>query len=740
MAVVDVNGAELELTGVCICSEPMEGCMSTLEAVASALVLLEPKESAGRSAFDALLHAFKGMVSIQEQFQQRGRVAKLKQYGGVSKQEAVEAKRLELHRQQRDLNIATAETTSATSLVQREYVFYTTQTDFRHRQQLTQQVYNAWSSCIEQGCSAVTFGDQTYYYNMTCIDTDVYAYISMAFAGTSHIVMDQFQRPNCSDSSYQQTHAIQDLNRCLPFAIASISLAQTSAVTATILDDGSVTIPFYPGTKCDAQPASTSAPDNETVAGHKCYQASKFYVSTASSATGSSSISWYSDNSTAGSSSNTLVHDQSATESSGQRFHGVTLVSTLAISSAVVLAVVVFIVWKWRSNQRKVIFARNTELNDSVAMLEPDDMVYMSKPVSGRTFLPQSSSTCSTFREQTTTRSFAPALSSFGSSYQRSGRTLVSGSSSSRAIQAASTNYPWEDDFVVASRIPRDKVVVVQLLSRGGFGVVYSGLYSGRRVAVKMLLPETRRSISHVIDLLAEVRMMASMEHPHIVEFIGVAWDSLTNMCVVSEFMAGGDLKALLSDYEEQLYPMGFNREKLKIALHIAHALTYMHSLDPPIIHRDLKSKNVLLSEKLDAKLTDFGTSRERVNESMTGGVGTCLWMAPEVMIGDRYDDKADMFSFGVVLSELDTHASPYWHAKDPNDSSRQMPEPAILQMVATGKLQVKFSKEAIKNVVALGNACVSVDPKSRPTATEALYNLHTILAEDVGRGRTVAE
>ncbi|KAI9981552.1 hypothetical protein PInf_009305 [Phytophthora infestans] len=299
---------------------------------------------------------------------------------------------------------------------------------------------------------------------------------------------------------------------------------------------------------------------------------------------------------------------------------------------------------------------------------------------------------------------------------------------------------PWEDDFVLAARIPRDKVVVVQLLSRGGFGVVYSGLYNGRRVAVKMLLPETRRSISHVVDLLAEVKMMAAMDHPHIVEFIGVAWDSLTNMCVVSEFMAGGDLKALLSDYEEQKHPKGFNRDKLKIALHLAHGLTYMHSLDPPIIHRDLKSKNVLLNEKLDAKLTDFGTSRERVNESMTGGVGTCLWMAPEVMIGDRYDDKADMFSFGVVLSELDTHLSPYWHAKDPNDSSRQMPEPAILQMVATGKLHVKFSKEAVKAVVELGNACVSLDPATRPTASDALYKLHTILASNVEKDGIVVK
>uniref|UniRef100_M4B625 Protein kinase domain-containing protein n=1 Tax=Hyaloperonospora arabidopsidis (strain Emoy2) TaxID=559515 RepID=M4B625_HYAAE len=367
-------------------------------------------------------------------------------------------------------------------------------------------------------------------------------------------------------------------------------------------------------------------------------------------------------------------------------------------------------------------------------MLETSDTRFMSKPVNGRTFfLQSSSSTCSTLRGQippTTCSFIGPALSSLTANYQRLRRTFI--------VPAASTirrtimmNRPWEDDFVIAARIPRDKVTVDQLLSRGGFGVVYSGLYNGRRVAVKMLLPETRRNISHVINLLAEVKMMASMEHPHIVEFIGVAWDSLTNMCVVSEFMAGGDLKALLSDYDEQKHPMGFSRDKLRIALHIAHALMYLHSLDPPIIHRDLKSKNVLLNEKLEAKLTDFGTSRERVNESMTGGVGTCLWMAPEVMIGDRYDDKADMFSFGVVLSELDTHAFPYWQARDPTDSSRPMPEPAILQMVATGKLRVQFSKQACKAVVELGTACVSLDPKARPTASEALYKLHTVLAQD---------
>ncbi|KAG6953804.1 hypothetical protein JG688_00012639 [Phytophthora aleatoria] len=75
-------------------------------------------------------------------------------------------------------------------------------------------------------------------------------------------------------------------------------------------------------------------------------------------------------------------------------------------------------------------------------------------------------------------------------------------------------------------------------------------------------------------------------------------------------------------------------------------------------------SRNILLTESLDAKLTDFGASRIRSDATMTAGVGSSLWMAPEVMMGKRYGEKADVFSLGVVISEQDTHELPYFHAK----------------------------------------------------------------------------
>uniref|UniRef100_A0AAV1USM7 Protein kinase domain-containing protein n=1 Tax=Peronospora matthiolae TaxID=2874970 RepID=A0AAV1USM7_9STRA len=294
----------------------------------------------------------------------------------------------------------------------------------------------------------------------------------------------------------------------------------------------------------------------------------------------------------------------------------------------------------------------------------------------------------------------------------------------------------WDDDVVVAARIPRDQVKIEELLSRGGYGEVYIGRYKGSQVAVKMLLPEKKKAMSQVNAFLCEVKLMACLDHPRIVSFIGVAWDQLVDICVVSEYMSGGDLKALLTEYENRDHPVGFDHLKVKIAFHVAIALAYLHSCSPPVIHRDLKSKNILLDEAMDAKVTDFGISRERIDATMTGGVGTSFWMAPEVMMGERYDDKVDMFSFGVVLSELDSHVLPYASvgrsSTNRSSGTRNLPSAAILQMVAAGVLRVEFSEASPRSIVDLGLACVSLDPNERPTAAEAVQKLRRILTEEV--------
>ncbi|KAL3669716.1 hypothetical protein V7S43_005097 [Phytophthora oleae] len=221
--------------------------------------------------------------------------------------------------------------------------------------------------------------------------------------------------------------------------------------------------------------------------------------------------------------------------------------------------------------------------------------------------------------------------------------------------------------------------------------------------------------------------MMAIMHHPHIITFIGVAWDSLSDLCVVLELM-DGDLRTLLNKYERTNVPVGVDRPKAIIALHVCHALTYLHSLMPPVLHRDLKSRNIQLNKAMEAKLTDFGTSRERLERTMTAGVGTSLWMAPEVMLGEKYDVKADMFSFGVVLSELDTHKLPYTNVKQTTDGHVM----ADAQKIATGEVQVGFSQASPPSLVELGVACVAVDPNERPSAAEALYRLQLIISQEL--------
>ncbi|KAJ0395429.1 hypothetical protein ATCC90586_005049 [Pythium insidiosum] len=284
----------------------------------------------------------------------------------------------------------------------------------------------------------------------------------------------------------------------------------------------------------------------------------------------------------------------------------------------------------------------------------------------------------------------------------------------------------WEDPTIAAIRIPFDKITFGPLVSRGGFGEVYRGVYKGQDVAIKSLLPERRRDMKQIENFLDEVKLIAGLEHERIVSFIGVAWESLSDLCAVTEFMAGGDLRSMLQNFDHQGRPLGFDHDKIKMALHVVHALTYLHSLQPVVVHRDLKSKNVLLTQDFDAKLTDFGVSRERADNTMTAGVGSSLWMAPEVMLGERYDEKADVFSFGVVLSELDTLKLPYAHAVEPG-TGRKLPDTAVLQMVSLGRLSVEFASREDNEMVKIGRACVALKAKDRPTSAEVLHAIHMI-------------
>lgn len=98
-----------------------------------------------------------------------------------------------------------------------------------------------------------------------------------------------------------------------------------------------------------------------------------------------------------------------------------------------------------------------------------------------------------------------------------------------------------------------------------------------------------------------------------------------------------------------------------RVACGAARGMAYLHSGNPPVLHRDLKSANLLLDESYTTKVCDFGLSRVKAQErSMTGNCGTVQWMAPEVLANQSYNEKADVYSFGIILWELLSRECPY--------------------------------------------------------------------------------
>ncbi|CAH0480089.1 unnamed protein product [Peronospora belbahrii] len=280
------------------------------------------------------------------------------------------------------------------------------------------------------------------------------------------------------------------------------------------------------------------------------------------------------------------------------------------------------------------------------------------------------------------------------------------------------------DPAIVTKRISFAQLHFLRLLAKGGSGEVWLGQYETRYVAMKCLLPAKRENPEALEQFAEELRMASLLAHPRIVAFCGVAWQSLLHLCAVTEYLPRGDLESLLANPVARKQ-LSWDREKLTLSSDIVEALVYLHSLVPVVIHRDLKSKNVLLDRRLRAKLSDFGLSRERsVEDTMTNGIGTILWSAPEVLEGKRYDEKSDLFSFGVVLSEIDTCALPYSFSRYAKMRSMQ-----IVHLVSEGKLLPNFRDDCPPSIRALAQRCLSLDPASRPTAMEVAFELRSFIA-----------
>ncbi|TMW69762.1 hypothetical protein Poli38472_001918 [Pythium oligandrum] len=288
------------------------------------------------------------------------------------------------------------------------------------------------------------------------------------------------------------------------------------------------------------------------------------------------------------------------------------------------------------------------------------------------------------------------------------------------------------DTELIPYRLPHDAVQIIAEIATGGFGIVYQATLYGQTVVVKQVLPTKANSPEILGRFMDEIRLYARLDHPKIVKFVGLSWTNLLDLSLVIEFMPRGDLhgalkanhrlskgRGLFTWFDEQSEP----RCKSLLAQDVVEALVYLHSFESPIIHRDLKAKNVLLSEDYEAKLSDFGISRESIEETMTGGMGTTAWIAPEVLQGERYSEKADIYSFGILMCELDLCGHPY----DRNKANEELTDAKIAYLVSTEGLKPILADDCPPSIEHLIMSCLEFDPSNRPSALELHYNLRKI-------------
>ncbi|CAL9082135.1 unnamed protein product [Musa textilis] len=202
------------------------------------------------------------------------------------------------------------------------------------------------------------------------------------------------------------------------------------------------------------------------------------------------------------------------------------------------------------------------------------------------------------------------------------------------------------------------KLLIGNKFATGRHSRIYHGKYKERDVAIKLMSqPEEDAALAAALEqqFTSEVALLFPLRHPNIITFVA-ACKKPPVFCIITEYMAGGSLRKYLHKQEPYSLPHDLI---LKFSLDVARGMNYLHSQG--IIHRDLKSENILVGEDLSVKVADFGIScLESQSGSGKGFTSTYRWMAPEMIKGKSHTRKVDVYSFGIVLWELLTALIPF--------------------------------------------------------------------------------
>ncbi|CAL4967704.1 unnamed protein product [Urochloa decumbens] len=303
-------------------------------------------------------------------------------------------------------------------------------------------------------------------------------------------------------------------------------------------------------------------------------------------------------------------------------------------------------------------------------------------------------------------------------------------------------------------------------VGQGGFGSVYRGvLPDGTPVAVKRA--KHRMQNPHVdAEFRSEIRIMARIEHQSLVRFFGYL-ECGDERIVVVEFVPNGTLRDHLDRCNGRFLDFG---TRLDIAIDVAHAVTYLHMYsDHPIIHRDIKSSNILLTDSLRAKVADFGFARlgAGLGSGDSGGgaagsspahvttqvKGTAGYLDPEYLKTCQLTDRSDVYSFGVLLVELASARRPIEPKRDMRERLTARWAMARLIAGAAGDVldphlaRTRAAERALESLLELAFRCMGPVRQDRPAMSECCRALWAIrktyrdmLAADMQEGSQLSD
>ncbi|KAI3686071.1 hypothetical protein L1987_79741 [Smallanthus sonchifolius] len=289
-----------------------------------------------------------------------------------------------------------------------------------------------------------------------------------------------------------------------------------------------------------------------------------------------------------------------------------------------------------------------------------------------------------------------------------------SGSSRSKSLlegaPAAQANF-------VDMEIDRRLLKIGEKIGSGSCGDLHRGVYFGQDVAVKILRSETLNQTLED-EFCHEVAILREVQHRNVVRFIG-ACTKQPHLCIITEYMSGGSLYEYLhKNHHTVTLP-----QLVKFAIDVCRGMEYLHKNN--IIHRDLKTANLLMDSHNVVKVADFGVARFLNQEGvMTAETGTYRWMAPEVINHQPYDQKADIFSFAIVLWEILTAKIPY---------ENMTPLQAALG-VRQGR-RPDLPTNTHPKLLELMQRCWQTDPNPRPSFSEVKVELESLLQEIQEKG-----